>query len=269
MEDEHICIDDIAGYLDNPRLESMAFYGVFDGHGGSEAVTYVKENLLDFILQDDDFPDGGLEKAIRNAFMKADGALAEADMSSGTTALVAMVSGKSLVVANAGDCRAVLGKRGGRVLQMSTDHKPTTSAERSRIESRGGFVDEVGYLNGELEVSRALGDWHLKACMSIPLCAEPDVQEVELSEEDEFLIVACDGLWDVVSSESAVGIARRELMSSNDPDRCCRVLVTEALRRHSADNITVVVVCFSARPPQRNLFGNSRLGSSANTASFN
>lgn len=161
---------------------------------------------------------------------------------------MAMVSGKSLVVANAGDCRAVLGKRGGIAVEMSTDHKPTTSAERSRIESQGGFVTHDGYLNRMLAVSRALGDMYVKA--RSPLCADPDVQQVELSEEDEFLVIACDGLWDVMSSESAVAIARRELMSSNDPERCSRVLVTEALSRDAGDNLTVVVVCFSARPPR-------------------
>nr|ABK27050.1 unknown [Picea sitchensis] len=277
MEDEHICIDDIArNHLGDPDFESrtpMAFYGVFDGHGGRDAATYIKENLLNFITEYGDFPNGGLRNAVKNAFLKADDALAEpkscVDMSSGTTALVAMVSGKSLLVANAGDCRAVLGKRWGRTLQLSSDHKLTSSAERKRIESLGGFVEDV-YLNGELGVSRALGDWHLKGRGAVylsPLSAEPEVQELELSEEDEFLIIASDGLWDVVSNESAVGIARRELMSNNDPDSCCRALVTEALRKHSVDNLTVVLVCFSTGPPPKKRFRNSRLRRSTNAAS--
>lgn len=248
MEDEHILMDKVPGF------QSLAFYGVFDGHCGGDAATFIKENLLNLILRegDVDFWEGGfgvgVEKAIKNAFLKADDALAEAHIiSSGTTALVAMVSGKSLVVANAGDCRAVLGKRGGIAVEMSTDHKPTTSAERSRIKSQGGFVTHDGYLNRKLAVSRALGDLEVKACS--PLIADPDVQQVELSEEDEFLVIACDGLWDVLSSERAVAIARRELMSSNDPEGCSRVLLNEALASGSGDNITVVVVCFSARPP--------------------
>lgn len=268
MEDEHIRIDDIAGYLNNPRFESMAFYGVFDGHGGSDAARFIKENLLNFTVSNLDPFDGGFGQAFTDAFRKADDAIAKANISSGTTALVALVSGKSLVVANAGDCRAVLGKRRRKFVEMSTDHKATSSAEKSRIVSRGGSVDKLGYLNGELEISRALGDWHLKTCVLSPLIADPEVQEAELSKEDEFLIIASDGLWDVVRSELAVDIARRELMSSNDPQRCCEALVKEALRMHSTDNVTVVVVCFSDQPPQKNVYGNSRLRSGAHTTAL-
>ena len=69
-------------------------------------------------------------------------------------------------------------------------------------------MDDEGYLNGKLAVSRALGDFHLKDCVPSPLIAEPEVREIELSEEDEFLIIASDGVWDVVTSELAVRIVR-------------------------------------------------------------
>ncbi|GMJ02800.1 hypothetical protein HRI_003949200 [Hibiscus trionum] len=71
------------------------------------------------------------------------------------------------------------------------------------------------------------------------------------TEEDEFLIMGCDGLWDVMSSECAVTMARKELMLHNDPERCSRELVREALKRNTCDNLTVIVVCFSADPPPR------------------
>jgi len=63
------------------------------------------------------------------------------------------------------------------------------------------------------------------------------------------LIIGCDGLWDVMSSQFAVSMVRKELMEHNDPQRCSRELVQEALRRDCCDNLTVVVVCFSADPP--------------------
>ena len=166
--------------------------GVFDGHRGNDVATFVKENLLNLILRegDIDFSERGpgIEKALKNAFLKADDALEESIISSSTTALVVMGSGKSLVFANADDCRAVLMKKGGIAVDMSTDHKPTMSAERSRVEYLVGFVTEDWYLNNELAVSRALGNLELKK--SIPLSAEPDVQQ---GEEDEFLVIACDG----------------------------------------------------------------------------
>jgi len=255
MEDEHICIDNLVEHL-SPDCEfpsPSAFYGVFDGHGGGDAARFIQNNLLNFIVEDSNFPDA-IRKAVRNAFVKADNAFADAcslDSTSGTTALAALIFGRNMIVANAGDCRAVLGKR-GKAIEMSRDHKPNCSIERLRIESLGGCVYD-GYLNGQLSVARALGDWHMKGPRGskCPLSAEPELKETILTEEDEFLIIGCDGLWDVISSQCAVSIVRRGLLLHNDPERCSKELVREALNRNTCDNLTVVVVCFSANPPPR------------------
>lgn len=156
---------------------------------------------------------------------------------------------RSLLIANAGDCRAVLGKR-GRAIELSRDHKPSCNSERLRIEKLGGKIYD-GYLNGQLSVARALGNWHMKGTKGsvCPLSAEPELQVTILTEEDEFLILGCDGLWDVMSSQCAVTIARKELRFHNDPEQCSRELVREALQRNSCDNLTAVVVCFSPDPP--------------------
>lgn len=158
---------------------------------------------------------------------------------------------RTLVVANAGDCRAVLGKR-GKAVELSKDHKPNCTSERLRIEKLGGAVFD-GYLNGQLSVARALGDWHMKCPKgsSCPLSAEPELHETLLTEDDEFLIIGCDGLWDVMSSQGAVSMVRKELMIHNDPVRCSRELVREALKRNTCDNLTVIVVCFSTDPPPK------------------
>ncbi|KAI0522890.1 hypothetical protein KFK09_005279 [Dendrobium nobile] len=157
----------------------------------------------------------------------------------------------SLVVANAGDCRAVLSRR-GKAIEMSSDHKPSCMGERKRIEATGGFVYD-GYLNGQLNVARALGDWHMEGMKVAdglgPLSAEPEVRKMKLTEEDEFLIIGCDGIWDVFRSQNAVDFARRKLQEHNDPATCCKDLVDEALKRKSGDNLSVVVVCFNSIPP--------------------
>lgn len=174
-----------------------------------------------------------------------------------------------MIVANAGDCRAVLGKR-GKAIEMSKDHKPNYSSERQRIEKLGGAIYD-GYLNGQLSVSRALGDWHMKGPkgFSCPLSAEPELQETWLTEEDEFLIMACDGLWDVMSSQCAVTMARKELMLHNDPQRCSREVVREALKRNTCDNLTVIVVCFSQDPPPRIEVGPARVRRSISAEGLN
>lgn len=177
---------------------------------------------------------------------------------------------RTLHIANAGDCRAVLGKR-GRAVELSRDHKPNCNSERLRIEKLGGVVDDDGYLNGQLSVARALGDWHMKdpKGSTCPLSAEPELQEMTLTKEDEFLIMGCDGLWDVMSSQCAVTIARKELMAHNDPERCSRELVQEAIKRRTRDNLTVVVICFSPDPPPQIEFPRSKFRRSISAEGLN
>lgn len=150
------------------------------------------------------------------------------------------------MVANAGDCRAVLCRK-GQAIDMSQDHRPIYPSERKRVEELGGYVDD-GYLNGVLSVSRALGDWDMKfpRGSASPLIAEPEFRRMDLTEEDEFLIIGCDGIWDVMSSQHAVGLVRRGLRRHDDPEQCAKDLVMEALRLNTFDNLTVIVVCFSS-----------------------
>eukprot|EP00246_Nothoceros_aenigmaticus_P015795 TRINITY_DN6817_c0_g2_i2.p1 TRINITY_DN6817_c0_g2~~TRINITY_DN6817_c0_g2_i2.p1 ORF type:complete len:167 (+),score=24.54 TRINITY_DN6817_c0_g2_i2:463-963(+) len=135
---------------------------------------------------------------------------------------------------------------------MSRDHKACCSVERLRIEAHGGYVDD-GYLNGQINVARALGDWHMNGLkqpgLNGPLSAEPELQRALLTDEDEFLLMGCDGLWDVFTSQNAVDFARRKLQSHNDPNRCSRELVDEAIRRDTQDNLTVVTICFHKQAP--------------------
>ncbi|XP_077211694.1 DNA-binding protein phosphatase 1 [Tasmannia lanceolata] len=256
MEDAYICVDNfVHDYgLDSFSEGPSAFYGVFDGHGGKHAADFACNNLPKFIIKDEDFPIE-IERAVASAFLQTDTAFAEAcsvdaALASGTTALAALVVGRSLVVANAGDCRAVLCRR-GKAIEMSRDHKPVCTREKNRIEASGGYVYD-GYLNGQLNVARALGDWHMEGMKDRdggPLSAEPELKNMRLTEEDEFFIMGCDGIWDVFRSQNAVDFARRKLQEHNDPVMCCKELVDEALKRKSGDNLAVVVVCFHSKPP--------------------
>lgn len=130
---------------------------------------------------------------------------------------------------------------------MSQDHRPTYASERRRVEELGGYVDD-GYLNGVLSVTRALGDWDLKLpeASASPLIADPELQQIILTEDDEFLIIGCDGIWDVMSSQQAVSIVRRGLRRHDDPEQSAKDLVREALRLNTIDNLTVIVVCLSS-----------------------
>lgn len=256
MEDVYIRADsyvhDYGGK--NPTEGPAAFYAVFDGHGGKHAADFACHHLPRFIFEDDDFPTE-IERVIASAFAQTDTAFAkactlDADLASGTTALAALVIGRCLVVANAGDCRAVLCRR-GKAIEMSRDHKPICIREKKRIEASGGYVYD-GYLNGLLNVARAIGDWHMDGLKNQdggPLSSEPEFMTTNLTEEDEFLIIGCDGIWDVFMSQNAVDFARRKLQEHNDPVLCSQDLVNEALKRKSGDNLSAVVVCFQSQPP--------------------
>ncbi|XP_052182361.1 probable protein phosphatase 2C 27 [Diospyros lotus] len=258
MEDTCIRITDLAKNYGYSLIseDAISFYGVFDGHGGKGAAQFVRDHLPRVIVEDADFP-LELEKVVARSFMQTDAAFAkscftESNLSSGTTALAAMIFGRSLLVANAGDCRAVL-SRHGIAIEMSNDHKPCCASERTRIESLGGFIDD-GYLNGELGVTRALGNWHISGLKEIsgrggPLSAEPELNLVTLTKQDEFLIIGSDGIWDVFRSQNAVDFARRKLREHNDVKLCCKQIVEEAVKRGAIDNLTVVMVCFHPEPP--------------------
>ncbi|XP_024023385.1 probable protein phosphatase 2C 27 [Morus notabilis] len=260
MEDTHICINDLAEKFGSNVLdkEAVSFYGVFDGHGGKGAAQFARDHLPRVIVEDADFP-LELEKVVTRSFMETDAAFArtcslESSLSSGTTVLTAMIFGRSLLVANAGDCRAVL-SRNGRAAEMSSDHRPSCIKERTRVESLGGYVDDEDYLNGQLGVTRALGDWHLEGMKEMgdkggPLSAEPELKLITLTKDDEFLIIGSDGIWDVFRSQNAVDFARRRLQEHNNVKLCCKQIVEEATKRGATDNLTVVMVSFHSEPPQ-------------------
>ncbi|KAK8481343.1 hypothetical protein V6N13_144680 [Hibiscus sabdariffa] len=267
MEDTHICIADLAKNFgcDLMNEEAVSFYGVFDGHGGKDASQFVRDHLPRVIVEDADFP-LELEKAVTRSFKETDAAFAnscslESSQASGTTVLTAMIFGRSLLVANAGDSRAVL-SRHGTAIEMSKDHRPCCMKEKRRIESLGGFIDD-GYLNGQLGVTRALGDWHLEGMKEMgerigPLSAEPELKMITLTKEDEFLIIGSDGIWDVFTSQNAVDFTRRRLQQHNDVKLCCKEIVEEAIKRGATDNLTVVLVGFHLEPPLPSIIQRAR-----------
>ncbi|KAL0297384.1 UNVERIFIED_CONTAM: putative protein phosphatase 2C 59 [Sesamum radiatum] len=155
----------------------------------------------------------------------------------GSTASTAILLGDRLLVANVGDSRAVI-CRGGDAIAVSRDHKPNHSDERQRIENAGGFVMWAGTwrVGGVLAVSRAFGDKLLKRYV----VSDPEIQEEKVDGTLEFLILASDGLWDVVTNEEAVSMIK----PIPEPEEAARRLLQEAHERGSADNITVVVVRF-------------------------
>lgn len=167
-----------------------------------------------------------------------------------------------VAIANVGDSRAVLGSwrsdGGISATALSEDHKPTIPSERIRIETAGGFVREVegasslevGAPGTELwlRMSRSFGDFYLKQVEdfppdSQPVIAVPDVVIVPRTEQQAFLILACDGVWDVMTNQETVDLIAKQLYEEKrSPAESCDALLTECLRRGSNDNMSVMVI---------------------------
>lgn len=172
--------------------------------------------------------------------------------SAGCTACVAIVQNNQLLVANAGDSRCVLSRR-GQAHDLSKDHKPDLNAEKERILNAGGFV-QYGRVNGSLNLSRAIGDMELKQNKSLPaekqiVTANPDITTVELSDDDDFLIIACDGIWDCMSSQEAVDFVQEHLTSESKLSTVCEKMLDHCLAPSSGgegcDNMTMILIHFN------------------------
>lgn len=251
MEDAHtaeLTLKDKIGY---------SFFGVYDGHGGQNVAKYSGAHLHERIARDEKFSID-LEVAIKNGFLGTDEDLRNdpqyANDPSGCTAVTAVVTPNDWVfVGNAGDSRAVMSIE-GEALAMSIDHKPLNKDESSRISKAGGFV-EFGRVNGNLALSRAIGDFEFKQNPSLSpeeqiVTAFPDVKKEKITDKTEFLVLACDGIWDCLSSQQVVNFIRRDLAQSRSLKIACENLMERCLAKDSelggigCDNMTVVIVGF-------------------------
>uniref|UniRef100_A0A0D9XGN6 protein-serine/threonine phosphatase n=1 Tax=Leersia perrieri TaxID=77586 RepID=A0A0D9XGN6_9ORYZ len=170
---------------------------------------------------------------------------------SGSTACVAIIRNDELIVANAGDSRCVLSRK-GQAHDLSKDHKPDLDVEKERIMNAGGFV-VAGRVNGSLNLTRAIGDMELKQNELLPaerqiVTAEPELKTVKLSEDDEFIILACDGIWDCMSSQEVVDFVHEEMNTEDSLSAVCEKLLDRCLAPVSGgdgcDNMTVILVQF-------------------------
>ncbi|KAL0719687.1 hypothetical protein Bca4012_069011 [Brassica carinata] len=268
--------------------ENLHFYGVFDGHGCSHVAEKCRERLHEIVKQEVEAMATGEEEwkeTMVKSFQKMDGEVSQQRDSNGasrsvksscrcelqspqcdavgSTAVVSVLTPEKIVVSNCGDSRAVL-CRNGLAIPLSSDHKPDRPDELNRIQEAGGRViywDGARVL-GVLAMSRAIGDNYLKPYV-IP---DPEVTVTDRTDDDECLILASDGLWDVVTNETACGVARMCLKGgaaaaeggggdSETAHNACSdaaLLLTKlALARQSSDNVSVVVVDLRKRRNNR------------------
>ncbi|KAL2096363.1 hypothetical protein ACEWY4_008511 [Coilia grayii] len=255
MEDAHSCVAELDG-----ELAAWGYYAVFDGHAGTTVAQYCARNLLKHILatggvKAEEDPEQ-VKEGIREGFLDIDRQMHEQTRRdnwdrSGSTATAVMISPRHFYFINCGDSRAFL-CRGGRVHFYTEDHKPCNPRERERIQNAGGRVT-LQRVNGSLAVSRALGDFDFKAVGWRPqteqlVSPEPEVYELERSEEDEFLVVACDGVWDAMTNEDLCAFVRSRLQVCDDLREVCTQVLDLCLYKGSLDNMSIIIICLPGAP---------------------
>jgi len=263
MEDAHCAVMGLPG-----QLKDWAFFAVFDGHAGERVSAHCADNLLETIINteqfskcagDEDVPMDEIKKGIREGFLRLDDKMraipemASGEDKSGSTAVCVLISPTHMYIANCGDSRGVL-CRDSVVAYSTQDHKPINPIEKERIQNAGGSV-MIQRVNGSLAVSRALGDYEYKNVEGKGQCEQLVSPEPEISVEqrnavkDEFLILACDGVWDVMTNEDLVDFVRSRLLVTNDLEVICNNVIDTCLYKGSRDNMSMVLVTFPACPP--------------------
>ena len=255
-----------------------AHFGVFDGHGGSEVAKFVERHFTNELLANPNYRSGQFEQALKECFLRMDTLLqmpdgqkeliriqrnlpddykitvSSAESMAGCTAVVALVKNGQLFVANAGDSRCVLAKN-RQAVPMSFDHKPDLQEERKRIMEAGGSVEE-GRVMGNINLSRSIGDFEYKRSPGLPperqmITAFPDVKVEPLSRDADFLVLACDGIWDMVSNEECVNFVYQGLDEGKSLSQIVESLLDRCLAPDIAthgglgcDNMTCTIVRF-------------------------
>lgn len=256
MEDAHICHIDIE--------ENIHLFAVFDGHGGSEVAKFCEKYFVETLLKNQHFKEKNYEQALRDTYEEMDILLEhnnfallkpfmeQSDFSSqaGCTAVVVLLTPDKYFVANAGDSRCVLFCKDQKVVPLTEDHKPDNVKEKKRIELAGGLVCE-GRINGNLNLSRAIGDFEFKSQKNLEktqqlIIASPDVVVRNYEENDHFLVIGCDGIWETMSTpEIGEFIQKSQTPLDNTAETLLDKLIAEDTSDGTGcDNMSCIIVKF-------------------------
>jgi len=267
MEDAHSAVIGIPD-----QKENVSWFAVFDGHAGSRVSAHCSHHLLDCIRASDSFTCSlqqeqtlsqdqlmdGIKQGILKGFLELDEKLrripevASGEDKSGTTAVCALITQKYLIIANCGDSRGVCCTEGKPVL-ATQDHKPSNEPEKERIQNAGGSV-MIQRVNGSLAVSRALGDFEYKNVEGKGpteqlVSPEPEFY-IKTRDEvlDQFLVLACDGVWDVMSNEDICNFITHRMKVQDNLEIICNEVIDTCLYKGSRDNMSIIIIAFPSAP---------------------
>eukprot|EP01100_Stratorugosa_tubuloviscum_P016004 TRINITY_DN986_c2_g1_i1.p1 TRINITY_DN986_c2_g1~~TRINITY_DN986_c2_g1_i1.p1 ORF type:complete len:334 (-),score=198.74 TRINITY_DN986_c2_g1_i1:165-1118(-) len=257
--------DRMVALVELPDAPSFAFFAVYDGHGGAKCSTYCQKRLHGYISRSKTLQ-SNQQETLKQAFIKTDAKFLDKFEDGGTTAVAVLITpDRKLLCANAGDSRCVL-NLANRAVPLSEDHKPGLATEKKRIEAANHEVTtetvlvsgrriKLDRIDGIIAVSRGIGDIDFKDLTNAgpelqAVSCVPDIIEQQLTNDHQFIILACDGLWDVISNEEAIEFVQSRLSQLVDPtnDQICKIaedITNLAIQqKNSTDNVTAVIVVF-------------------------
>ena len=246
----------------NDEYKQVNFFGVFDGHGGKDVSKYLKETLPTYFttkyIKNNISNQGKFKKYIEKVFnhiqIKLEKRFKNFSYNIGSTALITIFYKNNnkinYYVANTGDCRAVICNNSNIGIQLTKDHKPHLFDEKTRIEGLGGeiYYDGYDWRIGDLSVSRAFGDMDAAPYVT----HMPEIFKYNLRRNDKFMIIACDGLWDVIANQDAINFVLDKLnntnklntMSGYSKQNIAQSLAEYAIKNGSTDNVSIIIVFF-------------------------
>jgi len=259
MEDAHIAKFNIAS--------DIHLFAVFDGHAGHEVAKFVEKHFESTLINNPAFKQQDYGKALYETFLAMDQLIASSQGQkelaqyqqnptggsiAGCTACVALIVKDKIFVANAGDSRCVVATRRG-VFGLTKDHKPSDPVEQQRIEKAGGAIFE-GRVNGNLNLTRAIGDMEFKCNNKLQhheqlIIPNPDIRVWNISHDDEFLVLGCDGIWDNLEPHEVCQFISKELNNGKTPKQASEnlldfLITLEGKVGSGMDNMTCLVLTF-------------------------
>ncbi|WPK23118.1 hypothetical protein PUMCH_000343 [Australozyma saopauloensis] len=269
--------------------ESLAVFGVFDGHGGKDVAELLRKRLVASVFKElnilvranKNVELATLTKTIKNCFFAVDSGLPEPAASNcGSTAIVTtIVANKYVIVSNTGDSRSILSMKGGLPKNLSFDHKPSNMGERVRIENSGGYVIN-SRVNEILALSRAFGDYKFKLpwlqlaapgnnnsfleqnrklvknnLVALPpelyqVTVEPEfvIYDIAALSNPEFVVLACDGIWDCYTNNQLILLIRKKLRDRWSLQHITEYILNDCISMASSatgigfDNMTLMII---------------------------
>lgn len=207
------------------KKNNFEIFAVLDGHGGRETANIVSHFLPEYI-------NVFSVEEIKNSLKKIDGILHKSEVRDGSTLVLVMKQDDRIICCNIGDSRALLVKFDGSTVPLTCDHKPTDRSEFNRIRDRNSYISD-GRIGGILAISRAIGDFVIPGISS-----EPDIHCHKIESDDYRLVLACDGVFDVLTNEE-VGMIASEKQTAT---YVAYKIKMKSYSRLSQDNISVIVI---------------------------